>query len=560
MAALGGVKGPPMRKEIRDLAQDERQFSLYIQALNMMMEDPKPNFLSFDGAGGIPDLFRNYLGGLTGFKSIPGDLGGYGTRESTPLPARHRPPITLYEQRLSELAMTIAQGYETNQQDWLRSATNLRAPYWDWALPNTAGQPMEVPTQMQALEVEIMMAGGVRKLVSNPLYSYRDPPKPDPELKFGSSFDQWEPNAIRDTSFDCTYRQNAPCVRDQVYRCLRQVRGWSQLSGHDVTASADANGLESIHDTMQDVMGGGVLPQHATRTQAFDDASSGVHMSDFSAAGFDAASYLHHANVDRLASLWSAMNYKVQMSEIRKQQGMFAMKADSFVGQNTSFTPFWGGKESYSASSSVHAHEGLYYSYPEFAGLGGKTSDEIKANIEWKVESLYGTRKKTRLNVGRYYEWTLHFKFKRFEIGRSFALLVFLEEVYVGPVSAFVDGNAETWDNVDAEMEGFVHLNEVLVENYPKMSAALPPEEVEPLLAENLSYRLVGSKPDGTRASIDDLKSLRATTFVQTADIPSLDPIAPDRPRYPIMGTPVYCHDLLRGKPGHVLQRQWNDA
>ena len=102
------------------------------------------------------------------------------------------------------------------------------------------------------------------------------------------------------------------------------------------------------------------------------------------------------------------------------------------------------------------------------------------------------------------YEWTARIEFKKYELGCSFAVLLFLGEVpddpeewqvspnYVGGHHAFVNGSASQCSNcrsqADVVVEGFVHLNKGIVTHSGLNS--LEPSVVEPYLKENLHWRV----------------------------------------------------------------------
>lgn len=86
----------------------------------------------------------------------------------------------------------------------------------------------------------------------------------------------------------------------------------------------------------------------------------------------------------------------------------------------------------------------------------------------------------------------VHIRFKKFELGRSYSIQVFLGETYVGSVSAFTSTSSQRCENCrnnqDVELEGFVHLNEVILEKVHSLS----PDVVEPLLTKDLHIQVQG--------------------------------------------------------------------
>lgn len=172
----------------------------------------------------------------------------------------------------------------------------------------------------------------------------------------------------------------------------------------------------------------------------------------------------------------------------------------------------------------------MQYSYPDFDGLKGKSPQEIREAILTRVTKLYGPALQpggpiipapvvsttsvqpggpekpptgAKSNPGETttvefngvtHEWTVHIRFKKFELGRSYSIQVFLGETYVGSVSAFTSASSQRCENCrnnqDVELEGFVHLNEAVLEKVHSLS----PDVVKPLLAKDLRIQVQGRK------------------------------------------------------------------
>jgi tyrosinase len=101
-------------------------------------------------------------------------------------------------------------------------------------------------------------------------------------------------------------------------------------------------------------------------------------------------------------------------------------------------------------------------------------------------------------------DWTVRIHFKKYELGGSFAVLIFLGQVpndpsqwrtaptFVGAHHAFVNSAASQCDNcreqADLVAEGFVHLNSAIAERSGLSS--YDPSVVTPYLTENLHWRV----------------------------------------------------------------------
>ncbi|KAI0725256.1 hypothetical protein C8Q72DRAFT_853563 [Fomitopsis betulina] len=124
--------------------------------------------------------------------------------------------------------------------------------------------------------------------------------------------------------------------------------------------------------------------------------------------------------------------------------------------------------------------------------------------------------------------------------------------MYVGSVSAFTSSAAQKCgrcrNNWDIELEGFIHLDEVLkLSSIPTLSTDM----VQPFLAEHLRVEVKGRKPDGTLANIEhDLPSLKVAPFSQAIHLDTFYGV-------PNAGKVTYHHDILVGKPGHTPADRW---
>jgi tyrosinase len=102
------------------------------------------------------------------------------------------------------------------------------------------------------------------------------------------------------------------------------------------------------------------------------------------------------------------------------------------------------------------------------------------------------------------WDWTARVEFKKYELGSSFSVLIFLGQVpenprewrvspsYVGGHHAFVSSAASRCANCnnqqDLVIEGFVHLNRAIAQHSGLPS--LDPDVVEPYLTNNMHWRV----------------------------------------------------------------------
>jgi len=591
----------PNRVEFRDFVKDKQQFSLYVQALEVIFKEPFDKDFSWPAIGGIHGM-PYVRWGDSGSPNPPGGdtFGGYCTHGSVLFPTWHRPYVALFEQSLHAATLKIAHEYTTDRFGWVKAAQNFRVPFWDWARPIAAGEPA-VPVEMRTTTITIITPQG-EKTVKNPVHSFTFLSK-FPYTTFDAPYNGWQTTLRYPTSdqpdaqsqmdlFDSTYGQNNSQIRTQTYQMLTRLITWNYFSNHTTKQNPPiANSLETIHDSMHLLIGG-------------NEQYEG-HMSSVPVAGFDAAFFLHHANIDRLLSLWQAINYDVWVTPGDQPGGTYTIKDSGPVNVQSDLTPFWLTESSFWNSTEVRDWAGaLHYSYPDFDGLKGKSPAEIRTAILERVGKLYGPVTPTPLPFqpggpiipssgsgsvqpggpeipaggpgpvqpggpekpptgtssggsttveynSTTHEWTVHIRFKKFELGKSYSIQVFLDETYVGSVSAFTSTSAHRCENcrnnLDIELEGFVHLNEVILQKLRTLS----PDVVKPYLTKELSLKVQGRKPDGTPADIErDLPSLKVAPFSRH--------VYQDSPyEVPRLGDVTYHHDVLSGKPGHTPAERW---
>ncbi|OJT09435.1 Tyrosinase [Trametes pubescens] len=568
----------PNRLEISDFIKNEKMFSLYIQALQAMMDTPQDDPESFFQIGGIHGLPYAPWDGVG--EASQAEASGYCTHGSVLFPTWHRPYVALYEQILQKHAIQIARKYVFEGYSWRKVAADLRQPYWDWA--SNAVPPPEVISMER---VTIITSDGRRARVENPLLRYRfDSVEPS----FAGPFARW-PSTIRHPSSDdsgakddvesliSTLQANQADLTSKVYNLLTRTHTWPSFSCNAPgDEDSTSNSLEAIHDAIHDCVGGP------------------GHMGDPAYAGFDPIFMLHHAQVDRLLSLWAALHPDVGVSEATASGGTFTIPSNSTIDENTELTPFRSRQSTFwtsrGAGGPFPTHLG--YSYPEFNGLDSKDEDEVAQHVAEVINNLYTpqrlqhyllprTTKQHRsvtwvdevsrslqqtLRISRLpsdswsifeapaeddeltagylvlfpdpprirdppshtlWEWSVRIRVKKFEVGRSFAVLVFLGEVpedpqewyasatYVGAHHAFVNSAPARCANCrrqgDSVTEGFVHLNDAIVKHAAPHS--LEPEAMKPYLRRDLSWRV--RRIDGQAISPEYLGSLEVVVVVQ---------------------------------------------
>jgi hypothetical protein len=131
--------------------------------------------------------------------------------------------------------------------------------------------------------------------------------------------------------------------------------------------------------------------------------------------------------------------------------------------------------------------------------------DLILPRVDRAMSDNRGSHTHTAQNEGAsnvVYEWTTRIHAKKYELGGSFSVLIFLGEVskddpstwhtspaFVGSHHILVSGmDNPQGDRADSVSEGFVHLNTVIAKRSGLSS--FEPSGVVPYLKENLNWRI----------------------------------------------------------------------
>ncbi|PPQ98988.1 hypothetical protein CVT26_014415 [Gymnopilus dilepis] len=581
----GPSGGAPNRLEINDFVKHEKFFSLYVQALHLLQtrgtQDDPGSFFQIGGIHGIPYTAWD---GVMGDKPVNASApsGGYCNHGNVLFPTWHRPYVALYEQMIQKYAKEVATTYTHDCAAWVQAAEELRQPYWDWAA--NAVPPDEV---VALSKVTITGPHGQKITVDNPIYSYTfhpiDPSFPE-ELKHRKSTIRYptsieDPNATVDVAkLKLTLAAMQPQYTTNTYNMLTRARTWRAFSNEGAgDDGVTVNSLEAIHGLVHFGIGG-----------------TGGHMSLVPMAGFDPVFFLHHCNVDRMLSLWSALNPTVWVSPGDAKEGTWTIPANAQINDSTPLTPFRNAPDTFWASSGIHDTAKLGYTYPDFNGLDMNNPSAVSKAIGDLVNRMYGGSVSgdspspvppspapapapapappvhgrpgtstphhglplphTPSHAPRegFNDWTARIEFKKFEVAQSFCVYLFLGTPpedstqwglchnFAGSYFAFVNSKAEQCANcvgqADIVVEGFVHLNRAIAKH--SGLASLDSEVIEPYLKEALHWRVL--KVDGQPI---DLRSLEVSVYTTPLSYPS-------GAMFPVPGQRRHCRGVTHGRPG----------
>ncbi|KAK1220849.1 hypothetical protein PQX77_016351 [Marasmius sp. AFHP31] len=309
---------------------------------------------------------------------------------------------------------------------------------------------------------------------------------------------------------------------------------------------------------------------------------------------------MHHAQVDRLLSIWAALNPSRWVTPSTSEEGSWSIDQGSVIDEDTGLTPFWKDNSSLWTSAKMHGiTTPLGYTYPDLNKPSQTPESEptgslSKDKVAEKITQLYAGATLNRLLSSRktatgsqeaaagpqdsaaeptVLEWTARIHVKKYEVKGSFIIPLFLgtevpedpnkwltSEKFVGAHYVFVNRQApvlfpvipqmtfllesSTPENcgncgtqLDNVTEGFVHFNDFLI-THAKLET-LEPEIVEPYLKDNLQWRAI--KASGEEIKLSQLKSLKVEV---TATRLSLPPGA----KFPVAGKPEKFPEITKGK------------
>ncbi|KAH8818915.1 common central domain of tyrosinase-domain-containing protein [Flagelloscypha sp. PMI_526] len=364
-----GVKGEVApRLEIRDLALNPYQWSLFIRAVTNVMKPgykqnntDAPSWKRMGGIHGAP--FKQWSGDPNGpSKPVnspdPDQWTGYCHHGAILFPTWHRVVVLLMEQSVvteaSQIAKTLAASASDKAIEWTTAATNLRWPFWDWTLPVTGTQG--IPDILMEKQVSILNPDGQQITVDNPLFTYKldgmnknftnsTNPKVPQWFKDWTQTYRWpidttphdptqsDRKAVT-TAFQSGATVNIINLQNQVQKYA--IPPWSdvlkmvqQLFTLPMSKDIDKQYWGNLWDIFSNTGSkndsqpanlegyiGRTVEQPHNKIHMLVGGYG--HMSDNDTAGFDPIFYLHHCNVDRLYALWE---YVYPPSEYWMNQG-----------------------------------------------------------------------------------------------------------------------------------------------------------------------------------------------------------------------------------------------
>jgi tyrosinase len=308
---------------------------------------------------------------------------GYCAHDSVLFPTWHRPYLALFEQRIHYYATDIAsKATGPDAAKWKAAALTLRIPYWDWAAnPNI---PASVSSQTISIKIpdKSQSTGSAWHTISNPLHDWKLP-KLDPNY-----FPKNDPNDGYLAGYSFTVRQpqssasNAASRNDLANNALNQLnlKGniysllTSNVAFYQFASQANPGlSLEAIHGNVHVAVGG-----------------NNGHMTQLGYAAFDPIFWLHHANCDRMFTLWQALNPAKWISP-EPASWTFTDNANNAKDtSDTGLTPFSRSTAGNHWTSNTARYTASFgYTYPEINDWS-QTAAQLKTAVTKSINTLYG--------------------------------------------------------------------------------------------------------------------------------------------------------------------------
>ncbi|KAJ4365915.1 hypothetical protein N0V83_008537 [Neocucurbitaria cava] len=368
------------RLEIRQLKQNADQWNLYLLGMERFQAKDKNDRLSYYQVSGVHGRpFQSW----NNFPTPILNQAGFCPHAQTLFGSWHRPYLAIYEQALYQsIQEVIAQFPSSQQQRWKNAASTLRMPYWDWAQdPGTSGAT--VPTLIRDQTVTVTKPSGT-VTIANPLYSYSFGTSLPSEIG-GGPWNSWPStlrrpvaNPTRSNNNEMNARFNAQRVslRDRVFALFASKQSWGLASTSAIGVRTDlsaSDSFESVHDAVHNTAGG----------------ESGGHMYYLDISSFDPIFWLHHTNVDRLLAMYQLIVPNTYVANGNINRPMAQWNQGEAKNGNTPLKPFTKDTAgNYFTSNDVKETRVLGYYYPE-------TSDRSYSQVAQAVTSLYGAGSRT---------------------------------------------------------------------------------------------------------------------------------------------------------------------
>ncbi|KAK1753621.1 hypothetical protein QBC47DRAFT_430447 [Echria macrotheca] len=390
-------------------------FNLMLQALALMQKNPNLlGYYSIAGIHGFPST--SWDGVLNEFSSKGANFGGYCPHGRMIFPTWHRPFLMLLEQTIYQNMVEIAGKYDQPHRDrYQLAAKAFRLPYLDYFRPrDDRGVKWPGPREDQWFKYDFRLPdvfneprinvklapSDTIKEIDNPLYAYRfktetgQLPQGDwatTRGRFSTSQTLRWPTSTTQTEHDlpalseslnkarqATITTFFDLITTAPYATLASVASDRLLATGDLTS------FEKLDETKTKIVGSGSIEGFHGNYHNFIGGKG--HMSDISVAAFDPVFWFHHAQIDRVWSLWQAFHPDVWFPKTTRPNQKSENEKDLLPFYRQRSGP---GKGKFYTSDDTKNTEDLGYTYDDLVGWkkGDKTDallKKLKAKYDWQ--------------------------------------------------------------------------------------------------------------------------------------------------------------------------------
>lgn len=353
------------------------------------------------------------------------------------------------------------------------------------------------------------------------------------------------PNATSNNSFVAqALDTHLPSFQQRLYNLFSNYKNYTTFSNEAWIPSGVNNdtfdSLESLHDAIHTV-GGGVYG----------------HLAIIAYSGFDPLFWLHHANVDRIFTIWQALwndTYVVSQPAVYSSHTTSPGEVED---SQTALTPFFVNETHFWTSDMVRDHQVFGYTYADVANKSreevvglvnnlyghfsptsmfieidrserqrdgdGKNSDHrgpYRGNgLSWNSQTSARPSLNAVFSGNKYREWLANIRVTKHAMGGSFSIHLFLGEVPFDPsmwlVASSLVGTLGVFAHKGAhgmapsrKVAGTIPITSALMYMVASGNvSSLHANDIEPFLKSNLELRV--SLTNGTIVEAHEVDGLR---------------------------------------------------
>ena len=177
--------------------------------------------------------------------------------------------------------------------------------------------------------------------------------------------------------------QNRPSIAQRLYALFSSYDNYTTFSSNTFGAQADS--IESLHDTIHSLVGG-FGPGQPTQAG---------HMAFIQWSAFDPVFFLHHCMVDRVLAIWQTLHPAEWVTPSRALTNSYTIRRGQALSATTPLTPFFANDNgTFWDSDGVRDHTRFGYTYAELVRASpssGNTKVAAHPNTtKQAINRLYG--------------------------------------------------------------------------------------------------------------------------------------------------------------------------